>query len=421
MSLMGRWYIIFLLSILQWSVYASDLESAKNIQNVDEYEPVVTQTAQEQDDAKEPKTIAKIIMPKVALSPLDHPKAVSDVTAHSTQVTTSAPIISKSSTVSSVDIEDVSVQDSSAGLDTLNVNSGGNWLEKRIWYQKGETLFELIRTSVQKVTDLRMEFVRNVNHVGHEIDEFYESVNFERGEIDELLSAIDQALQNEVVVRGGDLSSAERSIKQKVQEQKDQFELISKNLQLIVDLDEQIDKTMMKAFKEIDICRGMETRAWNNFKEIGLELDDKRARTLYYEMENFHKNIDQKLSYLHSNLLAYLQNQLISKIVQTISQIKSQVAALDLAGLNLKKLLQKNEQGDFVILQEREKTQEEQAELQAKIKYKKEQENLTWYGKIAKFFMTILHKMHEWVCVVVCSLQYVFCKIKSMICGFFGY
>src|SRR3990167_6048149 len=117
---------------------------------------------------------------------------------------------------------------------------------------------------------------------------------------------------------------------------------------------------MMKAFKEIDTCRGLETRAWNNFKEIGLELDDKKARVLYYEMENFHKNIEQKMTYLQSNLLPYLQNQLVSKVDETMNQIRANIQTLDGKGLSLKTILQKDEKGDLLILKEREALQEKE-------------------------------------------------------------
>jgi hypothetical protein len=369
----------------------------------------------------EPAPIAKV-MPKMPVSPVPAVPQVAPEGVAAKMISTATPVVSRAvATVTSpIHITDVSDKDIATGLDTLNVDSGGNWLEKRIWYQKSEQLFEVIRATVAKVVDLRMAFVRDVNQVGHQIDEFYESVSFQKGELDEMLSMVQMALQNQEAVRGGDLSSAERNLKQKVADETIQFEAISKDLKTIDELDEQIDKTMMKAFKEIDTCRSLETRAWSNFKEIGLELDDKKARVLYYEMENFHKNIEQKLTYLNGNLLPYLQSQLIGKVTQTIGQINTTVQGLKTQGLDLKTLLEKDEKGDLLILKEREKAKE-QADLQAqKVKVPKQVAEEAWYSPILNVLHPIFEKIQEWICIVLCCVQCVLCKIKCWVCQLFG-
>lgn len=292
------------------------------------------------------------------------------------------------------------------GLDTLHVDTAGNWLEKRIWYKKAEQLFEEIRTVVQKTTDIRMQFVHSVNQVGQHIDDFYEKVGFKKGEIDELLIATQKALDTEKEIRGGDLSSQERSIKQKIKTEQQQFESISKDFKLIEELDDQIDKTMMKAFKEIDACRSLETKAWNNFKDIGMELDDKKARVLYYEMENFYKNIEQKIQYLQSNLLSYLQNQLVNKVTQTAHQIQGNAQVLYSKGLNIQTLLQKDAKGDFVVLQDRddEKAKETEDALAQKDKKQKKSSKNSWYQSLADTlvdcFYWISDKAGCWLMIV---------------------
>ena len=368
--------------------------------------------------------VAKV-MPVAPVSPIQA-KSQNDVatsTVASKIVKAPTPIFSKSVSTP-IQIVDVP-EDEIKGLDTLNVDSSGNWLEKRIWYQKGEQLFEVIRGNLQKAADLRMQFVHEVNQVGHKIDEFYENMSFQKGEIDEMLTAVLQDLSNQQEIRGGDLSSSERSVKSKVQTEQKHFEVLGKDLKLIEDLDDQIDKTMMKAFKEIDACRGLETRAWNNFKEIGLELDDKKARVLYYEMENFHKNIEQKMHYLQNNLLPYLQSQLVSKVDETMTQIKSAIQIFDSKGLNLTAILKKDEHGDFLILKQRDEMQLPQEAQAKQAAQAKKQAALSWYENIfcsiVSFVQPVLCKLQEWVCVAICFVQSVFCNILQWICRLFGY
>ena len=178
---------------------------------------------------------------------------------------------------------------------------------------------------------------------------------------------------------------------------------------------------MMKAFKEIDTCRGLENRAWNNFKEIGQELDDKKARVLYYEMENFHKNIDQKMSYLQNNLLPYLQNQLVSKVDETMNQIKNAVQIFDSKGLSLSMVLKKDAQGDLLILKQRDAEQAQEAQ-KAK---EQEAKGCAWYARLWCGFVSLLQpifdKTHEWICILMCFVQSIFCKIQEWICRLFGY
>ncbi|MBP6892064.1 hypothetical protein KBB68_00630 [Candidatus Babeliales bacterium] len=369
--------------------------------------------------------VAKI-MPIVPVSPVQPEVATATHSTVAPKMINAPKLTVSKSVISPIQIVDVSDEDIEKGLDTLNIDSSGNWLEKRIWYQKAEQLFEVIRANLQKAADLRMKFVHEVNHVGHKIDEFYESVNFEKGEIDEMLAVVLQNLAQEQEIRGGDLSSSERSVKSKVQVEQKHFEVLSKDLKLIDDLDDQIDKTMMKAFKEIDTCRGLETRAWNNFKEIGLELDDKKARVLYYEMENFHKNIEQKMNYLQSNLLPYLQHQLVSKVNETMAQIKSAIQIFDSKGLNLTNILKKDEHGDLLILKERDEMQVQQV-LQAKEIAAAEAKALLapWYEKVWSSFILLMQqifcKLQEWFGVAICFVQSVFCNISQWICRLLGY
>ncbi len=354
-------------------------------------------------------------MPKMAVSP------VATAVAPQSSVASSPAESAVSIPVQIVDMH----AEVSNELDTLNIDSSGNWLEKRIWYQKAEQLYELIRANVQKAADLRMKFIQEVNHAGHQIDEFYETVNLSKGAIDEMLTAVLQSLENQQAVRGGDLSSSERSLQQKVKDEQAQIETLSKNLQLIEDLDEQIDKTMVRSFKEIDLCRGLETRAWNNFKEIGLELDDKKARVLYYEMENFQNNIEQKINYLQQDLLSYLTNQLIEKVLNLINEIKTSTKNFDAKGLNLQSLLEKDEKGDLLILKQREKMQEEQAIKVAEQKRKAKVVSDTWYqnvwDNVVLFVRQSINKIQEWLYILVCCVQSLFCKIKEWVCTILGY
>lgn len=412
-----------------------------------EPEPHTVGTPKEPPHIIVPKSpVVTPVVPKAPVYP-GVPKTIEHETPAQT-VHAPEPTVAKAPVVdaATVDIKIANMHQAvDDGLDTLHIDNGGNWLEKRIWYKKAEMLFEKIRKDLQQASDVRMKFIHSVNQVGQQIDEFYEHVGYQKGQIDELLQAVSVDLTTEQEIRGGDLSSDERPYRTKIKAEQAQFKAISNNFQLIENLDDQIDKTLMKAFKEIDACRSLETKAWNNFKDIGLELDDQKARVLYYEMDNFSKNIEQKFHYLQVNLLQYLQHQLISKVTQTIAQIKSAQQDLYTKGLDIQSALQKDHKGDFVVLKSREEMQveakardavqgqmtameHENAQDNQKEKRMKAELELAqkpwyqkWFCKMLEIVCLVYGKVKDVLCVALCCGQTVLCKLQMWICHLLGY
>ncbi len=348
------------------------------------------------------------------------------------------------------------------GLDTINIDSGGNWLEKRIWFKKAEQLFDDIRTAVEKASDMRTEFVEEVNSVGKKIDFFYEQASFEKGQIDEIVKQIQFDISQALAKRGGDLSANERSMKAAGQAEQKEIEQIGNDIKKVDDFDSQIDKAMMQAFKTIDDCRSLEGKAWNNFKSIGAELDDKKARTLYYEMENAQKNIEQNIKYLQTTLLPYVRTKLVSQVEQLMKTIQTTVQSLADKGVNLDALIKTNEQKDVALEKEREAQKEKMAEDDFEKRYQAQEQakhadakgtakkttetQAAWHVrfaesfvgtlqcitcKVAALFKSVSDKVVELAPGVfesiknswnsfLCYLKCIICSIKTWLCNLFG-
>ena len=246
-------------------------------------------------------------------------------------------------------------------LDTtgIDINGSGNWLKKRIIYQQAQTEFDEVLESVSKVVDMRMQFSNEVSAIGHKIDEFYETVDFDKGQLDDKFKEILAALDVEQKLRG-DLSEKERELQTAIKQQMTSIDQLGRNIKSIGDLDSKIDQTLMQAFKTIDECRDYEAKAWTTFKLIGKEIDDKKARNLYYEINNFKQNIDQKSNYLSSSLLPYLHNVLVAKIESNISKINDSIAQLKQKGIDLVAIMKSEQESDVAEIKKRE---DEQAAL----------------------------------------------------------
>lgn len=351
----------------------------------------------------------------------------------------------------------------SSSLDTINIDSGGNWLEKRIWFTKAEQLFDDIRKSVEKASDVKMDFINDVNAIGKKIDDFYEQVSFEKGQIDEMLQNITSEVADALTKRGGDLSENERILQTSVQNEQKQITQIGNDIKKVSEFDDQIEAAMAKAFKTIDACRDLETKAWNNFKSIGAELDDKKARTLYYEMDNFQKNIEQNTAYLQSTLLPYLQTKLITSLEQVMTTIQTNIKTLNQKGIDLDSWIKKYTTSDIALELQREKEREQMVEAaweqdqmakmsqqQSAAEAKKRRENEPWYVQYTMSFVDILrclfcktmfalqdvgHKIFDMApgmfdsissfmttswCYITCLFKSMVCSIMSFICHIFG-
>lgn len=239
-------------------------------------------------------------------------------------------------------------------LDTTQVDGGGNWLNKRLWYERAQNVFDEIRALVNSIGDVRLQFSNEVNAVGHKIDSFFEVVDFNKNELDEKFKEMLVALDTEQKIVG-DLSAQERTLQATIKQEIKVIEQVGVNIKSIGEVDNKIDETLMQAFKTIDECRDYETKAWSTFKSIGKELDDKKARNLYYQMNNYKQNVEQKITYLKNTLLPYLHNVLVAKIDMNIAKINQSLEDLKTKGIDVQKIMSKTQEDDMIVLQEKEK------------------------------------------------------------------
>ncbi|MDP3788186.1 MAG: hypothetical protein Q8Q60_02595 [Candidatus Chromulinivorax sp.] len=285
-------------------------------------------------------------------------------------------------------------------LDTIDVDGGGNWLNKRIWYQKSQTLFGGIRVMIGNLGDVRVQFSHEVNAIGQKIDSFWETVDYTKGELDDKFKEILTMLDVEQKFLG-DLSVDERNLQVSIKEQLSVIDQLGKDIKSIHDMDDKIDETLSQAFKTIDECRDYETKSWDSFTAIGKELDDKKARNLYYQISNYKQNIEQKINYLKSTLLPYLHNDLVVKVEMNISKINDAIEKLKAKGIDLEKIMSKNQEDDIVHLHAREKAAAEIAvkkaveDEQAKAKEAAEKAAKDLEEAHQKSFTNVMNRYYE--------------------------
>jgi len=278
-----------------------------------------------------------------------------------------------------------SPEDEEEGIDTVSLQDpAGNWLYKRIWWEKAEARYDKIKSSVNRILDNRMQFFeQRVNLDRSLFDPFYMSLGLTRGELQEAVSYLIEQLQG--ASSGGVAGEQKRSFMiNTLQAEQQSVELLQNNVETISKIDHAIDDALTKLMNQINLCRNYEQEGWQYLRSIAQELSDKAARDHYYAMDTVWKNVKNVQQYIDGEFSVHF-NELVSEakkqtetITQTINQLKEK-------GIDLKKLVQNMlEQEDDV---ERDEDRDEDDE--------EEQASIGWFGWFINIFLWPYHKIIE--------------------------
>jgi len=252
--------------------------------------------------------------------------------------------------------DDVTPQ-SPIGIDTVSLEDPqGNWLFKRIWWERAEEKYEKIRLLVDTIWRSRTEFFIKRNNLDRNIlDPFYINTGLQLGELQIILSELIDSLEKQRE-KEGDLTESERESFESLITEQDALKQLKLDVDSIANLDHAIDNALDKLMQQINNARNFEAQAWTNFKEIAHILNDTRARELYYMIEGAARNIKNISTYLEQSFLKHFDT-LIYETSNHITRVQQHMLALKEKGVIFKS------QADQVALQEKEeKQQAEEAE-----------------------------------------------------------
>ncbi len=229
-----------------------------------------------------------------------------------------------------------------SGIDTLDVESGGNWLQKRVIWEDAQRKYEKIQETQQRALEARIVFFEKRSSSDKMLNVFYSEIGFAQGELDEildtLLASIEKARQQQ-----GTLTDKEREIQAKLYEKKNELEQLKTAIKSMTDLDAALDTALMQLVSQITLTADYQRQAWQKFKDIGQELDDRKAKEYYLQMDVSAKNIEAIEVYIKGALNQYFDN-VLAKINEDMSSVKSRLTALSQSGIEIKSQLTELEQ-----------------------------------------------------------------------------
>ena len=220
------------------------------------------------------------------------------------------------------------------GIDTVNLEEPrGNWLFKRIWWERAESKFEKIRHTINILLEERMAFFAKRTEIDKNIlDPFYETIGMREGELSVIIAEYLKALERDTKEKG--LHASQKNLLSLIKQEKKTLENIEASIEAVINLDEDIDESLNQLAKQVNKVRGYEQDAWVSFKEIARVLSDKTARELYYGMNDSWQNIKNIRKYIGDEFKAHFE-EVINVLKAKIEFIQTSLHALHDKGIDL--------------------------------------------------------------------------------------
>ncbi len=233
------------------------------------------------------------------------------------------------------------------GLDTVDLEDPqGNWLFKRVWWERAEQKYEQIRAVVTQIMEQRSGFfVKRADLDKKVLDPFYINVGFRLGELLQKLNDMLAEIKEKTELQKSDVQTFEN-----LEKEKKELEDLRAEVEKVNKQDEAVNKALLQFVDQINKLRHYEQQAWQDFKDIARVLDDKKARELFYRIDNAWQNIQKIQEYVEQTFSSSFE-LLVTDVTKQIDRIQGTVQELKERGI----ILQPSG------AQEEEKEQEEEA------------------------------------------------------------
>jgi len=178
-----------------------------------------------------------------------------------------------------------------------------------------------------------MDFFFKRSTIDKELNAFYLEIGFAQGELDEILQNLIEMIERQPEEAVND---AEREMLARLHKNKKDLEQLKQDIANVAEIDGAIDAALTQMIDQINKCRKYEHEAWLRFKAIAQEIDDEKARELYYHMETLQENMQDVYTYLRGEFAQYF-NDLLEKAREHMARVKTTIADLKEKDIALEK------------------------------------------------------------------------------------
>jgi hypothetical protein len=184
-------------------------------------------------------------------------------------------------------------------LNTTGSDDSGNWVLKRVWWERSEDTFGQIMAYNAQVADQQLDFFAMRHDLEKQLEEARQKLGITPAElvkvVDHLLAMLNQ--------QGDQLpETSVNQFRNTVADNKEKLVALQVDLSLMQKIDADLDSLMLQVVDQTQKCADYESKAWVDFKQIGRVLNDHKAQELFYQVESYQKNIQLVLQYLKGDL-----------------------------------------------------------------------------------------------------------------------
>jgi hypothetical protein len=288
--------------------------------------------------------------------------------------------------------------DEMSSIDTIDLDQPeGNWLQKRIWWERAKDKYKECRDAYEAIFASRMTFFEKKSDIEKTIlNPFYREIGLEQAELRDTLNVLVEDVEREREETGF-LDEKEREFLDMLYKSKKDLEQLKLDIDTIDDIDLHIDKAVNTLNGKINEAHRFEQSAWQEFEAITRELSDKNAYERYYVIDGLHKNLKELKKYIDSEFSRYFDG-LVQAVKDKTERAKKEIQELKDRGINLK------EQHSLLVAEEQtdEKEQARIAEQKAAEAAKKAAQTAQGgffskiLGAVINFFKAIWNALFGW-------------------------
>jgi len=280
-----------------------------------------------------------------------------------------APIIAPPAPVAVVEpeeeglqMEDMPIPDTQiSSIDTTALeNPQGNWLLKKMWWERAEERYEKLKYFAGDIYDKRVDFFTQRSTIDKDLfDTFYLELGMKFGEFSTIVNDLLDRLGQEQVV-SEEKKEKQQTLLDSLYLEKATIERVKLNIDDLKKIDNAIENALGIVIETVNNARQYERDGWNCFKEISRLLDDKKAREFFYRLDVDLQNIKQLNNYLGQEFALYFSG-LETRARGIVATLNNQLAELKEKGIDLrnKVAIFEQEEKQEQITEEAEPEQEE--------------------------------------------------------------
>ncbi len=218
-----------------------------------------------------------------------------------------------------------------ATLNTLGEDDSGNWVLKRVWWEKAEDAFGHIMAYNSQVQDQQQLFFS----ARHDLEKQLEVDRQKLGlPLEDLVKVVDHLLVMAGQAGNNLPENVSNQFVNTVVDNKSKLVALQAELNLMQKIDADQDSLMLQVVDQVQKCADYESKAWVDFKQIGRVLDDHKAQDLYQHVDSYQKNIQVVLKYLKGELYSVF-TKYSQHATQKLISIDKMMQDLKGAGIDL--------------------------------------------------------------------------------------